>query len=108
VIAGVVGRRKFTYDIWGDAVNVAARLEANSEPNRINVSENVFNQVKDLFEMSPRGVVEVRNKPPLPMYFMDRLKPQFSRDEGGLHANDALDAERERMTTGYSGWGRSA
>ena len=108
VIAGVVGRRKFTYDIWGDAVNVAARLEANSEPNRVNISEQVSKQVENLFDMTPRGTIEIRNKAPVPMYFLDRLKPEFSRDPGGRHPNDAFNAERERMATGYSGWGRSA
>ncbi len=108
IMAGVVGRRKFTYDIWGDTVNIAARLETGSEPNRVNVSEQVWNQVKTLFDATPRGTIEMHNKAPLPMYFLDRLKPEFSRDSSGRQANDAFAAARERMATGFSGWGRPA
>lgn len=57
VISGVVGRRKFTFDIWGDAVNTAALMEANGVPGRINVSETVAGNVKTLFELEPRGVM---------------------------------------------------
>ncbi len=107
VMAGVVGRRKFTYDIWGDAVNVAARLETNSEPNRINVSEQVYSQVKSLFEATPRGTIEARNKAPLPMYFLDRLRPDLSRDAEGRHPNDAFAEARERLVTGFYAWGQA-
>src|SRR5208283_1987669 len=58
VMSGVVGRRKFTFDIWGDAVNTAALMEANGAPGRINVSETVAGNVKTLFELEPRGAVE--------------------------------------------------
>ena len=90
VIAGAVGRRRFTYDIWGDAVNVAALMEAHSEPGRINVSEIVYRQAKAYFEFTKRGAVEVKNKPPLPMYFLDRLKAEYSSDEFGLLPNQRL------------------
>jgi adenylate cyclase len=71
VIAGVVGRRRFTYDIWGDAVNIAAAMEANGEPGRINVSEKVYQHVRDKFAFSPRGLLPVKNKEALAMYFLD-------------------------------------
>lgn len=108
VMAGVVGRRKFTYDIWGDSVNVAARMEANGEANRINVSETVYNHVKSLFEATPRGSIAVRNKAPTPMYFLDRLKPEFSKDGAGRQPNERFAAERERLSSGFAGWGRPA
>lgn len=82
VIAGAVGRRRFTYDIWGDAVNVAATLEAHSEPGRINVSEAVYRHAKAYFEFSGRGAVEDKSGRALPMYFLEGLKPEFAEGPG--------------------------
>jgi adenylate cyclase len=106
VIAGVVGSRKFTYDIWGDAVNLAARMEANGELGRINVSESVYNHVQSLFDATPRGNIEVKNKAPVKMYFLDRLKPELSADSEGRIPNDRFATERDRLSTGFAGWGR--
>jgi class 3 adenylate cyclase len=88
LIAGVVGRQRFTYDVWGDAVNVASLMENNSEPGRINVSEQVYHHAKPYFELTSRGVLEVKNKGQLPMYFLERLKPEYAADEACLHANE--------------------
>jgi class 3 adenylate cyclase len=90
VIAGVVGRRRFTYDVWGDAVNVAALMEANSEANRINVSEPVYEATASCFEFEARGAVQAKNKGAVPMYFLDRLKRDLARDAPGRLANDRL------------------
>lgn len=73
VIAGVVGQSKFQYDIWGDTVNIAARMEANSEPNKINVSEHIFNTARDKFDFLYRGTIEVKNRGPMKMYFCNSL-----------------------------------
>ena len=61
-VAGVIGTTKFAYDVWGDTVNVAARLEAASEPNRIHVSATLAAQLQDRYTLSPRGTVEVKGK----------------------------------------------
>lgn len=90
LIAGVVGRQRFTYDIWGDAVNVAALMESNGEPGRINVSEQVYHYVKQYFEFAGRGTVEVKNKAALGMYFLERLKPEYAADPAGLRPSDRL------------------
>lgn len=74
VMAGVVGRKKFTYDIWGDAVNVAARMESSGEAGRITISESTYHRVKDQFECEHRGSIEAKNKGLLDMYFLDRVK----------------------------------
>ena len=74
VMAGVVGKKKFTYDIWGDAVNVAARMESSGEAGRIAVSENTYHHVKDEFECEPRRPIEVKNKGPLDTYFLNQRK----------------------------------
>lgn len=75
VVAGVVGTRKFAYDIWGDAVNIASRLEATSEPGRINISEETYSRIKDHIECEYRGELEVKNRGSLRMYFV--LQPRF-------------------------------
>ncbi|MEX1035729.1 MAG: adenylate/guanylate cyclase domain-containing protein [Sneathiella sp.] len=87
VIAGLVGRKRFTYDIWGDAVNVASRLESRSEAGRINVSERVFHQTSPFFDFTRRGSIEIKNKAAINMYFLDRLQETYSEDAHGRIAN---------------------
>jgi len=101
VMAGVVGQRKFIYDIWGDAVNVAARLESAGEAGRVNVSDIVAGRLKSLMEFEARGPIEVKNKAPISMHFLSRIKPEFSRDAEGLHPNEAFHRECEKLFPGY-------
>lgn len=72
VMAGVVGRRKFAYDIWGDAVNVAARVESAGEAGRVNISDRTQQHVKDHFVTEHRGRIQVKNRGELDMYFVSR------------------------------------
>ena len=69
IVAGVVGQTKFQYDIWGNTVNVASRMEANCEPNKINVSENIYQELKESLNFFYRGTIEVKNKGIMKMYF---------------------------------------
>lgn len=71
VVAGIVGVKKFTYDIWGDTVNVAARMEQNSEAGKINLSETTYQIVKDKFSCTYRGKIEAKNKGEVNMYFVN-------------------------------------
>ena len=71
VIAGIVGAKKYAYDIWGDTVNTAARMEQNSEPGKINISQTTYDLVKDKFECHYRGEIEAKKKGKLKMYFVD-------------------------------------
>jgi len=70
VVAGVVGLKKFAFDIWGDTVNIASRLEANSEVGKINVSENTYRHIKDEVSCVSRGKVAVKNAGEIEMYFV--------------------------------------
>ncbi|MBK9228128.1 MAG: adenylate/guanylate cyclase domain-containing protein [Ignavibacteria bacterium] len=71
VITGVVGQKKFTYDIWGDAVNMAARMEQHGEPGKINISGSTYALVKDKFTCIHRGKIEAKNKGKVDMYFVE-------------------------------------
>jgi class 3 adenylate cyclase len=71
VVAGVVGTKKFQYDIWGSTVNIAARMESNSEPGRINISENTYQHLKDNHEFTYRGVIKAKNEQLLKMYYAE-------------------------------------
>jgi class 3 adenylate cyclase len=70
VVAGVVGTNKFAYDIWGDTVNIAARMESNSAPGRINVSENTYTLISESYECQYRGKIDVKNKGMMNMYYV--------------------------------------
>jgi adenylate cyclase len=62
MVAGVIGRRKFVYDVWGDAVNVASRMESHGMGGAIQITKNTYNLIKDEFECQPRGTVNVKGK----------------------------------------------
>lgn len=87
VIAGVIGKKKFAYDIWGDAVNKASRMEQAGEVGKVNVSGDTYEFIKDYFDCTYRGKVEVKNGVQLEMYFVNRLKPEFSEDKDGIEPN---------------------
>jgi class 3 adenylate cyclase len=74
VVAGVVGSRKFAYDIWGDTVNTAARLEQGGEPGKINISGATWEQVRSEFACTFRGNLPAKNKGEIPMYFVDNQR----------------------------------
>ncbi len=73
VVAGIVGLRKFQYDLWGDTVNTASRMETNGEVGRINISETTYQLIKDQpeFTFTYRGLIDVKGKGALAMYFVD-------------------------------------
>jgi class 3 adenylate cyclase/uncharacterized protein (DUF2164 family) len=74
VVSGVVGSTKFAYDIWGDAVNIASRMESMSELGKINISESTYNLVKNDFECEYRGEIKAKNRGKLKMYFVNGVK----------------------------------
>jgi class 3 adenylate cyclase len=70
VIAGVIGKSKFIYDLWGDTVNLASRMESHGIAGRIHVSESIYEQVKDYFDVEKRGVINVKGKGEMTTYLI--------------------------------------
>ncbi len=88
LVAGVIGQEKFAYDVWGDTVNTASRLESSGVPGRVNISEGTYNLVKDFFVCEYRGKIEAKNKGPLNMYFANRIQPELAVDADGRIPNE--------------------
>lgn len=101
LVAGVIGREKFSYDVWGDTVNTASRMESSGAPGRVNVSRATYELVKDAFECDYRGLVEAKGKGEVEMFFV-----------GGERAKGSTPSEREVGRGEYDGrcdeYGRQA
>ena len=99
LITGVVGEKKFAYDIWGDTVNTASRIESAGEVEKVNISGSTYNIIKDFFDCSYRGKIQVKNKGEIEMYFVDRIKPQFSINNKGIEANEQFITYLKKIDT---------
>ncbi|MEX2370701.1 MAG: adenylate/guanylate cyclase domain-containing protein [Bacteroidales bacterium] len=84
VITGVVGHKKLSYDIWGDTVNTASRMESSGEPGKVNISGVTYSLVKDFFLCEYRGKLPVKYKGNIDMYFVTGLRPELSVDLHGI------------------------
>ncbi len=82
VIAGVVGHKKLSYDIWGDTVNTASRMESSGEAGKINISGTTYEFVKEFFICEHRGKMPVKYKGELDMYFVNGIVPELRDEEG--------------------------
>ena len=88
VVAGVVGKYKYAYDVWSDTVNTASRMESNGEDAKVNISEQTYQEVKDFFDCEYRGKVSAKGKGEINMYFVQGIKSQLSEDGVGKIPND--------------------
>jgi len=88
VVAGVVGRKRVAYDIWGDTVNIASRMEQSGYVGMVNISGATYEYIKDFFDCNYRGKIEAKNLGKVDMYFVDRIKPVYSADKLGIVPND--------------------
>lgn len=83
LVAGVIGEEKFAYDVWGDTVNTASRLESSGVAGRINISRTTYEEVRDFFDCEYRGAIAAKNKGEIDMYFVNGIRPDLSRDAEG-------------------------
>ena len=97
--AGVVGEKKFAYDVWGDTVNLASRMESSGAPGRVNVTGSVMRHVEAYVIAEARGRITIKGKGEVESWFIDRLRPEYSADEQGRTANDRLMELREKART---------
>ena len=99
-ISGVIGYKKFIFDIWGDSVNIASRMESSSKSDKINISEATYERVSDFFDCTYRGFQEVKNIGKVATYFLNRIKPELSQDKDGFVPN--LDFKKLYIDKFYS------
>ncbi|MGF1495981.1 MAG: adenylate/guanylate cyclase domain-containing protein, partial [Elainellaceae cyanobacterium] len=70
VVAGVIGRKKFIYDLWGDAVNIASRMESQGVPDRIQVTPAVYERLRDRYRFAERGWIDIKGRGAMNTYFL--------------------------------------
>ena len=97
LVAGVIGTSKFAYDVWGDTVNTASRMESSGATGKVNVSAATWRWAEPLFEGTFRGEIAAKNKGTIPMYFVERIRAEYSADAAGTLPNADFAAARARV-----------
>lgn len=100
LVAGVVGEKKFAYDVWGDTVNTASRMESSGAPGAINISRELFDQIHFLFKCEYRGKVYAKNKGEIAMFFLHTIKRRYSVDGAGRVPNSEFHRIYDRVKAG--------
>lgn len=96
-VAGIIGSKRFAYDLWGSAVNIASRMEQASIPGMVNISQDTFNLVKGFFYCENRGAIATKNNGELPMYFVKGLHTHLHEKENITAPNDAFHKKYSMM-----------
>jgi len=91
LVAGIIGSTKFSFDVWGDTVNIASRAEQNSEPNSISITENINKKTNNIFKTKRLGKIEIKKRSgTIEMFILEDLKSEFSLYKEGKIANIEL------------------
>jgi class 3 adenylate cyclase len=90
VVAGVIGRKRFLYDLWGDAVNTASRMESHGTPGRIQVTRATYELLKDEFAFEARGTVDVKGKGHMETWYLIGPEPIMAAADGSGSTADSL------------------
>ena len=90
VIAGVIGSKRFLYDLWGDAVNTASRMESHSMPGEIQITRATYELLKDEFVCRPRGAIEVKGKGRMETWYLVGRRSDGGRTDGGVRSKDRV------------------
>ena len=101
LVAGVIGQEKFAYDVWGDTVNTASRLESAGAAGRINISEATYEIVKGFFNCEYRGKILAKNKGEIDMYFVNAIRAELAEDAEGKKPNKQFFAKLEELKCDY-------
>jgi putative nucleotidyltransferase with HDIG domain len=88
LVAGVVGTQRIAYDIWGDTVNIASRMETHGEASQVNISATTYSHVKEFFHCMYRGKNPVKYKGDLDMYYIKGIRPELSKGRASLSPNE--------------------
>lgn len=99
VISGHLGSIKRVFDIWGDTVNTASRMESGGEPGRVNISESTYQRVRDFFECEYRGKMPVKYKGEIDMYFVNRLREEYRQPGSDIAPNARLLLKLQTLRT---------
>jgi ligand-binding sensor domain-containing protein/class 3 adenylate cyclase/HD superfamily phosphodiesterase len=97
IIAGVIGKTKFAFDIWGDTVNTASRTESSGEAGKVNITKATYEYIKDFFVCTYRGKIAAKNKGEIEMYFVERIRPELSLDEAGMTPNELFNEKFSQL-----------
>jgi class 3 adenylate cyclase len=97
VVAGVIGRKRFLYDLWGDAVNTASRMESHGTPGRIQITEATYELLKNEFRCEPRGTVTIKGKGDMETWYL--VGPRRPDTDAGPVGEEVADVARPRALT---------